>query len=74
MLIDERQTLTGRVPYHGLKENQVLLAISRAELPDRPDDADDDMWAALKQCWRLIPADRPSAHRLRDMIARASSV
>ncbi|KAF8834867.1 kinase-like protein, partial [Paxillus ammoniavirescens] len=56
------QVLTGKVPYHYFsREAQVLHAISRGEIPKRPNKAlvTDDQWTFIERCWFSVDA-RPS--------------
>lgn len=46
-----------------MTEPQAILAISRGEIPARPDDAvlDDCFWSLLCMCWKENPVARPSS-------------
>ncbi|KIK96686.1 hypothetical protein PAXRUDRAFT_289880 [Paxillus rubicundulus Ve08.2h10] len=59
------QILTGKMPYHYYpRDAQVLHAISKGEIPKRPNSAlvTDDRWTFLEQCWFPIDVgqSRPS--------------
>lgn len=56
------EVLGGRVPFYEKTEAvQVILAISRGEIPSRPRGLHDRLWKLMLQCWRLVPSARPSA-------------
>ncbi|TDL22521.1 kinase-like protein [Rickenella mellea] len=61
---------TGKPPFHGLREYEVLMAVQKYERPSRPtDDAaanslDDTIWRIMQSCWARNPRDRPTADTL----------
>ncbi|KAF8842626.1 WD40 repeat-like protein [Paxillus ammoniavirescens] len=63
------QALTGKVPYHYYsREAQVLHAISRGEIPKRPNQAlvTDRRWTFIQQCWTLLDDDDAGQSRPSD--------
>lgn len=58
----EKETLTSKVPYDGMNDNQVLILVAvKEKVPPRPDiDAcDDNLWDLLNWCWTREPSKRP---------------
>lgn len=64
----EKEVLTGKTPFHGLKHSQILCLVSRGEkVPPRPDiGIRDDLWIVLKLCWNRDPTKRPRIEIIRD--------
>ncbi|EJD36726.1 kinase-like protein, partial [Auricularia subglabra TFB-10046 SS5] len=59
------EVLSGRVPFYELATDmQVILAVSRGDLPSRPPRIRDTLWKIMLRCWALVPSDRPSAGSL----------
>ncbi|KAF8606452.1 kinase-like protein [Ceratobasidium sp. AG-I] len=62
------ETITGDVPFFGFTEHKVHRALSRGDLPLRPEsfipsnskDAN-SLWTLLTTCWARNPKNRPSA-------------
>ncbi|OAX42825.1 kinase-like protein, partial [Rhizopogon vinicolor AM-OR11-026] len=50
--------LSGIVPYHGLSNNQVIIAIIKGEKPARPEESriSDQHWDFIQRCW--LPFER----------------
>ncbi|KAJ3576477.1 hypothetical protein NP233_g402 [Leucocoprinus birnbaumii] len=69
--------LTRKPPYYQYSEaTQIQAALSRGELPKRPDYADEeideidgDVWKLVEDCCQNAPGDRPTAGDLLDRIS-----
>ncbi|KZV94480.1 kinase-like protein [Exidia glandulosa HHB12029] len=56
------EVVSGLMPYFTKSRNeQVIWALGRNELPARPNNVTDDQWAVALQCWEIQPSRRPSA-------------
>ncbi|CAE6433404.1 unnamed protein product [Rhizoctonia solani] len=62
------ETMTGKAPYHGKGETNVMLLVTvKKEFPERPESipndggSGDDLWKLLVRCWSFDPTLRPSA-------------
>ncbi|KAI9022379.1 kinase-like protein [Hyaloraphidium curvatum] len=50
----------GGYPFMGLPIGALIEAVLRGERPERPDLADDKMWALMGRMWAPSPGDRPT--------------
>ncbi|KAI9024818.1 kinase-like domain-containing protein [Hyaloraphidium curvatum] len=50
----------GGYPFEGLWMAAVSEAVLRGDRPERPDSADDKMWALMERMWAQNAADRPT--------------
>lgn len=59
------KALSGKMPWFELpREAQVIIKLSQNEHHTRPEECPfvtDVMWGILSECWKLLPASRPSA-------------
>ncbi|KAF5357827.1 hypothetical protein D9756_001387 [Leucocoprinus leucothites] len=70
--------LSRKEPYHQLEEyDEIRSAISRGELPKRPDSTDNDIdeiddqaWDLITRCCRLERSDRPTALEVKESIQK----
>ncbi|QRV89373.1 Tyrosine-protein kinase [Ceratobasidium sp. AG-Ba] len=72
-----QETLTGDVPYAGVRDNAILYTIGKLmELPDRPNKHipetpwGDTLWKLLTECWEGDPGIRPSAADVRQRLEK----
>jgi len=77
------ELLTHDVPYHNLKDPQVINYISRGKLPKKPEFSSKPtdqkielyLWKICQRCWNLEPELRPSmAHLEKELDAFSSSI
>ena len=66
------EVLTGRVPFEGLGNGEVVLHILRGGRPQMPTNAQEvgfthEMWKFLESCWHQNPKKRPT---MRDVVMR----
>lgn len=54
------EALTGKEPYEGISEAQVLSLVMRKKVPPPPDEISDGLWELLNSCWAPDPAKRPN--------------
>ncbi|QRV74673.1 Serine/threonine-protein kinase [Ceratobasidium sp. AG-Ba] len=71
------ETLTGDVPYAGVRDNAILYTIGKLmELPDRPKKHipgtpwGDTLWLLLTECWEGDPGIRPKATDVRQRLEK----
>ena len=63
------ETITGRVPYSGLKPGQILKKVYKAERPEGGmEGIDEDLKALVEKCWAAEPDDRPSFGQVKDAL------
>lgn len=58
------QVIAQCIPYHNIRgDAQVVMAISRGETPERPDNLEfrDNYWLFVQGCWSGSPQQRPTA-------------
>ena len=58
------EVFTGKIPFEGLRNEVVLLHISRGSRPEMPRNAHAvgltvEMWKVLESCWQQNPKKRP---------------
>ncbi|KAF8589907.1 kinase-like protein, partial [Ramaria rubella] len=66
------ELLTGEVPYQGLKERAVIMAVTKGVTPRRPENnvgsrghsCSEEFWSVLESCWKVAPL-RPSISEVR---------
>ena len=57
--------MSGVFPYHTKRNDQlVILALSRRELPERPDGMQDEYWRLIQVLCAIDPSTRPSANKV----------
>ena len=73
MLSAMPQVMSRRVPYFQLTIPEVVHAIQRREIPQRPDGKDpgsgfieDGLWKLLENCWNFVPEGRPDCREVLD--------
>ena len=54
------ETISGRVPFHELANNKVLMMVIGGCRPSRGDQFTDRVWKMLELCWAPHPKKRPS--------------
>ncbi|KAI5120533.1 hypothetical protein M0805_004541 [Coniferiporia weirii] len=57
------ELFTGLVPFHYLRNQQIILHLYKGGLPERPEDCanlDDNLWELCNACWEENPKLRPS--------------
>jgi serine/threonine protein kinase len=60
-LVDVRQVLSGKLPYHHLlKDAEVLINLHHGVHPPRPAELLDEYWALISRCWAKDPCTRPA--------------
>ncbi|KAG8958580.1 hypothetical protein FRC03_008995 [Tulasnella sp. 419] len=62
------QILTDEMPYHHIVRKQMItFAILRGDPPMSNSDGviDEKLWGCIKDCWRMDPAQRPSASAMK---------
>jgi serine/threonine protein kinase len=69
------EVLTGRSPFAGLSEIDVMQKVTGGKSPERPKDQwfTNDLWKTLKQCWSPRPKRRPAVEAVLDCLGRVSS-
>ncbi|CAE6469551.1 unnamed protein product [Rhizoctonia solani] len=61
------ETMTGKVPFQGRTDANVILRVTNKEFPERPecmpigDQRSDKLWELLVRCWSYEPEARPNA-------------
>lgn len=68
--------MTGNVPYHGLGDPAVYMAIVfTRKIPVRPEthiptnsNGNNMLWSLLEKCWAFEPEHRPNAEQVRDTV------
>ncbi|XP_077981751.1 muscle, skeletal receptor tyrosine-protein kinase-like isoform X2 [Glandiceps talaboti] len=55
-------------PYYGITHTEVVQYVQEGRILPRPDNAPEEMYQLMKQCWRMLPADRPPFHIVHAMI------
>ncbi|KAH8800564.1 kinase-like domain-containing protein [Flagelloscypha sp. PMI_526] len=56
------EILTGRLPWSNIREDTlVILSLSQAKHPDRPEGIGNDVWNIIEACWTQEPTQRPTA-------------
>ncbi|KAG8769417.1 hypothetical protein FRC12_004984 [Ceratobasidium sp. 428] len=69
------ETISGSVPYFGMKDVSVVNAILSGRLPTRPEHMStaskdgDSLWLLLNRCWAFNPGSRPTAAEVKAMMA-----
>ncbi|KZV90652.1 kinase-like protein [Exidia glandulosa HHB12029] len=59
------ELISGERPFCTIsKDQQVIIALYRGDLPYRPQTVPDSMWRLMLECWTLEPTDRPSVHAI----------
>ncbi|KZV99443.1 kinase-like protein [Exidia glandulosa HHB12029] len=56
------EAFTQEMPWAGLTNRQVMLALAKQQMPKRPRNApalNDFLWYICKRCWMINPAERP---------------
>lgn len=52
--------LTGKPPFHSLKQGEVYAMVSRGKRPELPSSCPPDLASLLRDCWHMRPSARPS--------------
>ncbi|KAH7339124.1 hypothetical protein B0J17DRAFT_402178 [Rhizoctonia solani] len=70
------ETITGEMPYAGVKDPAIIYKVLERKLPSRPQahiptgiEQADRLWSMLTSCWAYNPSDRPKAWEVRNMTA-----
>ena len=68
------EVLTGRSPFAGHSEVDVMQKVTSGKHPDRPKEqwSTDDLWKTLKQCWSSRPKRRPAVKAVLECLGRVS--
>ena len=68
------EVLTGRSPFAGHSEIDVMQRVTSGKRPERPKEqwSTDDLWKTLKQCWSPRPNRRPTVDAVLECLGRVS--
>ncbi|KAJ3570724.1 hypothetical protein NP233_g4216 [Leucocoprinus birnbaumii] len=63
------EILTGKLPYHGLSDAQIIRRLDRGILPDRPQlsqvgEAESIVWKIIDRVWVMDPEQRPRCQEI----------
>ncbi|KJA16610.1 hypothetical protein HYPSUDRAFT_47227 [Hypholoma sublateritium FD-334 SS-4] len=65
--------MTGKIPYEGLTETQVMLQVLANNRPPTLIESKltptDSFWDIINRCWEAIPASRPTVAEVGQMVA-----
>ncbi|KAH7699527.1 Protein F09A5.2, partial [Aphelenchoides avenae] len=59
---------SGNMPYPVVHPSEMLAHLEEGERLERPEHASDQIYAIMRQCWSVEPAERPSFSQLRNDI------
>lgn len=75
LLTEMWQVMSGKLPYEGMTETQVMLQVMSGRLPTPATfkmdstDSSDGFWHIIKRCWETVPPSRPTVGEVGQMIA-----
>ena len=77
-LSDAAQVLTGKVPFHDVRTDAVMMPIVRGSRPERPRLShaigfSDPVWATVEECWKADCSFRPDVQTVVGCLAAAAT-
>jgi hypothetical protein len=64
-VLHSNQVFTDRIPFDYIRNDlKVIYALYKGHRPRPCPEISSDIWAAMEQCWKKVPKERPSAFAL----------